>query len=65
MKANEQQIIWLLDNATQYRIAKETGISQGSVSRLKNGKIKIDNLTLKTASALTELAKKMQKGEIK
>lgn len=65
MKANEQQIIWLLDNATQYRIAKETGISQGSVSQLKNGKIKIDNLTLKTASALTELAKKMQKGEIK
>lgn len=65
MKANEQQIIWLLDNATQYRIAKETGISQGSVSQLKNGKIKIDNLTLKTASALTELSKKMQKGEIK
>ena len=63
MEANEQQILWLLENATQYRIAKETGISQGSISCLKKGKIKIDNLTLKTASALTELAKKMQKGE--
>ena len=63
MEANEQQILWLLENATQYRIAKETGISQGSISCLKNGKIKIENLTLKTASALTELAKKMQKGE--
>lgn len=63
MEANKQQIIWLLENATQYRIAKETGMSQGSLSQLKNGKIKIENLTLKTASALTELAKKMQKGD--
>ena len=63
MEANKQQIIWLLENVTQYRIAKETGMSQGSLSQLKNGKIKIENLTLKTASALTELAKKMQKGD--
>ena len=63
MEANKQQIIWLLENVTQYRIAKETGMSQGSLSKLKNGKIKIENLTLKTASALTELAKKMQKGD--
>ena len=63
MEANEQQILWLLENATQYRIAKETGMSQGSLSQLKNGKIKIANLTFKTASALTELAKKMQKGD--
>ena len=63
MEANKQQIIWLLENVTQYRIAKETGMSQGSLSQLKNGKIKIENLTLKTASTLTELAKKMQKGD--
>ena len=63
MEANEQQIIWLLENVTQYRIAKETGISQGNISQLKHGKIKIENLAFKTASALTELAKKMQKGE--
>ena len=63
MEANAQQIIWLLENVTQYRIAKETGMSQGSLSQLKNGKIKIENLTLKTASALTALAKKMQKGD--
>lgn len=63
MEANEQQILWLLENATQYRIAKETGISQGSISCLKSGKIKIENLAFKIASALTELAKKMQKGD--
>ena len=63
MEANEQQILWLLENATQYRIAKETGISQGSISCLKSGKIKIENLAFKTASALTKLAKKMQKGD--
>ena len=63
MEANKQQIIWLLENATQYHIAKETGIPRGNISYLKKGKIKIDNLTFKTASALTELAKKMQKGE--
>lgn len=63
MEANEQQILWLLENATQYRIAKETGIPRGNICYLKKGKIKIENLTLKTASALTELAKKMQKGE--
>ena len=63
MEANEQQILWLLENATQYRIAKDTGISQGSISCLKSGKIKIDNLAFKTASALTELAKKLQKGD--
>ena len=63
MEANEQQIIWLLDNVTPYRIAKETGIPRGNLYYLKKGKIKIDNLTFKTASALTELAKKMQKGD--
>ena len=63
MEANKQQIIWLLENVTQYRIAKETGIPIGNIHRLKKGEIKIDNLTLKTASSLTELAKKMQKGD--
>ena len=63
MEANKQQIIWLLENVTQYRIAKETGIPIGNIHRLKKGEIKIDNLTLKTASSLTELAKKMQKEE--
>ena len=38
MEANKQQIIWLLENVTQYRIAKETGMSQGSLSQLKKGK---------------------------
>ena len=63
MEANKQQIIWLLENATQCYIAKETGIPRGNIYYLKKGKIKIDNLTLKTASALTELAKKLQKGD--
>ena len=63
MEANEQQILWLLENAPQRYIAKETGIPRGNIYYLKKGKIKIDNLTLKTASALTELAKKLQKGD--
>ena len=31
MEANEQQILWLLENATQYRIAKETGIPRSTI----------------------------------
>ena len=40
MEANKQQIIWLLENATQCYIAKETGIPRGNISYLKKGKIK-------------------------
>ena len=61
MKADSKEIEWLLSNATQYQISKETGITQSKLSNLKTGKIKIDNLTLKIASDLTIFSKKLKK----
>lgn len=61
MKANSKDIEWLLNNATQYHISKETGIAQSKLSNLKTGKIKIENLTFKIASDLTIFSKKLQK----
>lgn len=61
MKANSKDIEWLLDNATQYMISKETDVPQSKLSRLKNGKIKIENLTFGVASNLTTFSKKLQK----
>lgn len=61
MKADKKEIEWLLDNVTQYSIAKETGITQSKLSNLKTGKIKIENLSLKIASDLTNYAKKNKK----
>ena len=60
MKANKKDIEWLLDNATQYKISKTTGMPPSNVFNLKHKKAKIENLTLRTASALTELSKKLQ-----
>lgn len=61
MEANSKDIEWLLENATQYMIAKETNVPQSKLSRLKNGKIKIENITFKVASDLTTFSKKLQK----
>ena len=61
MKANSKDIEWLLDNITQYQISKETGLPQSKLSELKNGKIKIGNLSLRVASELTAFSKKVQK----
>ena len=61
MKADSKEIEWLLSNATQYQISKETGITQSKLSNLKTGKIKIENLTLKIASDLTIFSKKLKK----
>lgn len=61
MEANSKDIEWLLENATQYMIAKETNVPQSKISRLKNGNIKMKNLTFKVASDLTTFSKKLQK----
>lgn len=61
MEANSKDIEWLLENATQYMIAKETNVPQSKLSRLKNGKIKIENITFKVAGDLTTFSKKLQK----
>lgn len=60
MEANKKDIEWLLDNATQYKISKTTGMPPGNVFNLKHKKSKIENLTLRTASVLTKLSKKLQ-----
>ena len=60
MEANKKDIEWLLEHATQYRISKTTGMPPSNVFNLKHKKSKIENLTLRTASALTELSKKLQ-----
>ncbi len=60
MEANSKDIEWILENATQYRIAKETGITQSKISDLKNGKVKIENLSLRIASKLTTFSRRLQ-----
>ncbi|QBX08110.1 hypothetical protein JavanS219_0015 [Streptococcus satellite phage Javan219] len=41
-------------------ISKETNVPQSKISRLKNGKIKMENLTFEVASILTDFSKKLQ-----
>ena len=61
MKVDTEKIEWLLKNATQYRINKDTGVTLSILSRLVRGERKIENLTIKTGSALTEYAEQLQK----
>ena len=61
MKVDTEKIEWLLNNVTQYRISKDTGVTLSILSRLVKGERKIENLTIKTGSALTEYAEKLQK----
>ena len=63
MKVDTEKIEWLLNNVTQYRISKDTGVTLSILSRLVKGERKIENLTIKTGSALTEYAEKLQKKE--
>ena len=63
MKVDTEKIEWLLNNVTQYRISKDTGVTLSILSRLVKGERKIENLTIKTGSALTEYAEKLQKQE--
>ena len=53
----------MLNNATQYRINKDTGVTLSVLSRLVIGERKIENLTIKTGCELTEYAEKLQKQE--
>lgn len=59
MKVDTDKIRRLLEATTQYQIAKETGISQSNLSNLKNGKRKIENLTIEVGSKLTSYAEKI------
>ncbi|MFS1663455.1 XRE family transcriptional regulator [Streptococcus sp. zg-JUN1979] len=59
MEANSKFIEWLIENETQYRISKETGIPQQTISKIVRGERKIENLSLRVASALTDYAKRI------
>lgn len=59
----ERMSEWLLNNVTQYRINKDTGVNLSILGRLVRGERKIENLTIKTGSVLTEYAEKLQKQE--
>lgn len=61
MKVDTDKIQWLLQNASQYQISKATGIAQSTLSGLIKGTRKIENLTVKIASQLTDYAKQLQK----
>lgn len=63
MKVDTDKIEWLLNNVTQYRINKDTGVNLSILGRLVRGERKIENLTIKTGSTLTEYAEKLQKQE--
>lgn len=64
MKVDIEKIEWLLSNVTQYWINKDTGVNLSILGRLVRGERKIENLTIKTGSTLTEYAVKLQKQEL-
>lgn len=63
MKVDTDKIKWLLESETQYKISKDTGVAQVTLSGLISGKRKLENLTVKVASKLTDYAEKIQKNK--
>lgn len=61
MKVDTEKIEWLLNNATQYNISKNTGVAQATISNIINGKRELKNLTIEVGSKLTEYADQLQK----
>ncbi|RQM97339.1 hypothetical protein COR53_03535 [Staphylococcus pettenkoferi] len=54
----KKKIIKLIESdITGYQIYKETGVAQYVLSQLRQGKRKVDNLTLNTTEKLYEYAK--------
>lgn len=60
MKADTEKIRWLLDNCTQYRINKDTGVSQGLLSELKSGKREIEKISIMIGAKLTAYAETLK-----
>lgn len=61
-RADEQLIYWLLheSNVTRYRISKDTGITQSTLSRLYNGITSVERMRLGHAITLTNYAKSLK-----
>lgn len=63
MKVDTEKIEWLLKNATQYNISKNTEVAQATISNIINGKRALKNLTIEVGAKLTGYAEKLQKHE--
>lgn len=59
IKAEIEKI--LNSDDTSYRIAKETGIAVQIIDRYRQGKSKIENMTLKNAEKILKFGKKSDK----
>ena len=55
MKLQEKVQALLDSGMSQYAISKQTGVSQGSLSALRNGSKQIGKLSLDTAQKLADL----------
>ncbi|MDO5375985.1 hypothetical protein [Staphylococcus rostri] len=51
----------LESNISGYKISKETGVSQGRISDLRNGKRSLDGISLGTAEKLYKYQKQLEK----
>ena len=65
LRADEEKILWLFENYSGYRIAKESGISQSIVARLINGTRELKNVSFETASKLSQCAERLEKDDFK
>ena len=65
LRADEEKILWLFENYSGYRIAKESGISQSIVARLINGTRELKNVSFETASKLNDCAERFIKNGFK
>lgn len=64
MKVDADKIKWLLENETQYKISKDTGVAQVTLSGLISGKRKLENLTVTVADKLTEYSLMKQASQL-
>lgn len=63
MMVNTDLIMQLIDSHTQMDIARNTGVPQPTISRIKRGAVPVGNLTVEVASRLTDYAIKVLKAE--
>lgn len=64
MNAEQEKIQWLLHESgeSMYKVAKETGITQATLSRLKSGITSLEKLPFEKAAKLTAYAKQIRGG---
>ena len=65
LRADEKKIVWLFENYSGYRIAKESGVSQPLIARLINGTRELKNVSFETASKLNQCAERLVKDDFK